>query len=132
MTPFLSTLTLRTALLVDAGTCALMGALLCAGAGPIADLTGIAPTLLTAAGLLLFPIAAFMLFLVTRVSVPPTGAALVIAGNALWVAGSLVLLVPEISGANAVGIAFLAAQALAVSAFAWLEFVTLNSRLRPA
>jgi len=126
MFPFQPTLPLRTLLRIDAATCAGMGAVLTAGAGALGGLTGLAPALLTAAGLSLFPIAAFMVFVATRAVVPPAGVGLVVAGNVLWVAGSLILLVPGVSGANELGIAFVLAQALIVAALAWFELVALR------
>lgn len=132
MPQFAQPVSLRAVLIVDAATCALMGAVLSLGARLIADLTGLAPALLAAAGMSLLPIAAFMAFVASRPAVPPLGAWLVIAGNAMWVAGSVVLLAPQIGGANAIGIAFIAAQALAVAALTWLEWAALRGAARPS
>ena len=55
---------LRTILLFDAATCAVIGAALALASGPIARFTYIPPSLLFYAGLSLFPIAAFIAIVV--------------------------------------------------------------------
>jgi hypothetical protein len=50
----------------------------------------------------------------------------VIAGNALWMLGSLVLLVDGPVAPNLLGEAFVAVQALAVGLFAELQYIGLR------
>lgn len=114
-------LSLRTLLLFDAATCAVMGAILALGAAPLAALMRIPAPLLLYAGLALLPIAAFMALVGTRPAIPPAGAWLVIAGNAAWVAGSVLLLAAGWIAPNALGTGFVAAQALVVAVLAKLE-----------
>ena len=117
---------LRNILLVDAVTCAAMGALLAFGSGPIGGLTAIPPALLFCAGLSLFPIAAFMAVVATRRVIRPAAARLVVVGNVLWVAGSALLLASGWIAPNPLGVAFVAGQALAVAGLAWLEHAALG------
>ena len=115
---------LRRVLLVDAATCVATGALLSLDAGPLAPMLGLPAALLLYSGLSLFPIAAFMLWVAARKSPPIAGVWLVIAGNALWVAGSL-LVVVELSPTG-LGYAFVIAQALIVALLAELEYTGLR------
>ncbi|MCB1884363.1 MAG: hypothetical protein KDG89_10275 [Geminicoccaceae bacterium] len=125
-------LPLRGLLLVDALTCAVMGLLLAVAAGPIAALTAIPSALLFEAGLALFPIAAFIAWVATRAPIRSAGAWTVIAGNALWVAGSVLLLVAGWIAPNGLGVAFIALQALAVAALALLERHALGGTRAPS
>ena len=115
---------LRTLLLVDAATCVVMGAVLISGSALIATLTAIPSALLLYAGFVLFPIAAFMAAVASQAW--RAGVWLVIAGNVMWVAGSLWLMVGGWIAPNVLGYAFIAAQALAVALLAALEHVALR------
>ena len=124
-----SLLSLRNVLLVDAVTCAIMGAFLALGAGALGGLAQIPPALLFYAGLSLFPIAAFMAIVATRPSIHETAVWLIIAGNALWVTGSFALVVSEWIVPNALGSAFIVGQALVVAVLAKLEHGALRDGL---
>lgn len=112
---------LRTLLLLDAATCTLMGAVLTLGTDLLAAWTAIPAALLFYAGAVLFPVALFMTVVATRVRANRAAVRLVVAGNGLWVATSLGLLVGGWIAPNALGQAFIVAQALAVALFAALE-----------
>jgi hypothetical protein len=90
-------------------------------AGALGSLTLIPPALLLYAGLGLFPIAAFMAVVATLPIVPTAASWLVIAGNTLWVVGSLLLVLAGWITPNALGTTFLVAQALVVAVLAVLE-----------
>jgi hypothetical protein len=122
-----SPLTLRTVLAFDAATCAVMGAALMAGAGPIASLTLVPPALLSYAGLALLPIAAFMALVALPANPPAFGVWLVILGNAGWVIASLALIFGDWIAPNMLGVAFIGAQAVAVAILAALEYSGLNA-----
>lgn len=113
---------LQTILGFDAATCAGMGILLALASGPIARLTAIPASLLYAAGLLLLPIAVFMAIFARASTVPGWAVQLIVAGNVLWVLGSLLL--PELGliAPNALGWLFILGQAAVVTLFAWLEW----------
>lgn len=123
---------LRNVLLLDAATCVATGVVMAAGAGPIAGLTGLSPSLLTGAGLALLPIAAFIAIVAMRPSTWPAGVWLVILGNAGWIAGSLAVAFGGADGANALGLGFVLAQAAAVAVLAELEYTGLRHRPLPA
>ena len=112
---------LRNVLLVDAATCLLTGALLIFGARLLGQLTAIPAAVLLYAGVSLIPIAAFMAVTATRAVLPPLGVWIVIAGNALWVAASVGLMIGPWIAPNAWGYAFIAAQAVAVAVLTKLE-----------
>ena len=107
--------------LADAATCAAMGAALTLWSGPIGQFARIPPALLFYAGLILFPIAVFMAVVATRPAIPAAGVWLIILGNIAWVAASLLLLVSGWIEPNALGTAFVAAQAVVVAVLAKLE-----------
>ena len=117
---------LRPVMLFDAATCLAMGGLLVAAAGPIAGLTELPVPLLREAGILLFPFALFVLWAARQGGGWPVQA---VAGlNLAWVAasfGAIALVQP-----NALGIAFVAVQALAVGAIAALQFHALGGETR--
>jgi hypothetical protein len=122
---------LRTVLLADAATCVATGLLMTAGSGLLAGVTQLPDGLLMAAGLSLFPVAAFIAFVATRsgtwpLGVWPLGVWLVILGNIGWLVGSVYLLVPGTIAANALGYAFVIFQAVAVLVLTELEIMGLR------
>ena len=114
-------LTLKHILLIDAAACTAMGVLLALGSGWLARLLELPTPLLLYAGLVLFPIAGFMAYVATRQPIPRPDAWCVVLGNAAWVAGSLWLLLSGWVAPNALGIAFVAAQAAVVAGLAFVE-----------
>jgi hypothetical protein len=127
-----SPLSLRTVLFFDAATCAVMGTALMLGAGPIASLTLIPPSLLYYAGLMLLPIAAFMALVALPANPPALGVWLVILGNIGWVIASVALIFGDWIAPNTLGILFIGAQAAAVALLAALEYGGLTSARRLA
>ena len=113
---------LKRVLLLDSASCLGMGALLLAASAPLAPAFGLSERLLTGAGAALIPVGLFILFVATRRQLRPLLVYLIVAGNALWVAESLLLLrtAPEIS---ALGTLFVAGQAAAVAGLALLEWI---------
>lgn len=120
-------LSLRSLLLVDAAICIVMGLVLNLGAAPLAAMTGLPRALLLYAGLSLFPIAAVMMPVALWPALRPTGAWLVITGNAAWTAASFALLVSGWVAPNGFGTAFIVAQALTVAVLAKLEHGVLRA-----
>jgi Na+/melibiose symporter-like transporter len=117
---------IRRLLLLDAGTCLVMGAALIFANAPVAELTGFSPALLMGAGLVLLPCAAFMLVLASRMSPAPAGVRIVIAGNVLWVLASVLLpFWPDVDP-NTTGWIGLLAQAAGVALLAALEHFALG------
>jgi hypothetical protein len=116
---------LRTVLLVDAATCVATGLLMALGAGILADVTAIPALLLLYAGISLFPVAVFIALVAMYGLVAPAVWG-VIAGNALWVAGSVLLLVDGLISPNPLGYVFIGGQAVAVAVLAELEYFGLR------
>jgi hypothetical protein len=117
---------LRRVLVVDAATCVAMGLLLSLGSDLLSPLLGLPRLLLQYSGLSLFPIAAFMAWVATQANLSRLGAWIVIAGNALWVVGSVILLISDWVFPTSLGHAFVIAQALAVMLLAELEYTGLR------
>jgi hypothetical protein len=121
----------RPLLLVDAATCTAMGVALIAASGPIAGLTQLPAPLLSGAGVALLPVAALMALVASRRPLPAAGLRLVVVGNLLWIAASIALLVGGWVAPNALGTAFVLAQAIAVAALAMLEYLALRRLAAP-
>ena len=119
---------LRNVLLLDAATCVVTGVVMAAGSDSIAGLTGLSPSLLTVAGFALLPIAAFIGFVATRSATWPAGVWLVILGNVGWIAGCLAVAFGGVTGANALGVGFVLAQAAIVAVLAELEYTGLRGQ----
>jgi hypothetical protein len=119
MSPTQNSTTLSNILLLDAATCVGAGALMAFGSGFVAGLTGIPVPLLFWAGLILFPVAALMVFAGLQATPSRTLVWLIVLGNIGWVAASLALF--AVISPNALGVVFIAAQAAAVAVLALLE-----------
>jgi hypothetical protein len=101
---------LRLALLADAVASGAMGVLLAAVAEPLAAWFGLPLALLREVGMLLIPYAALLGYLATRNTTPRLPAQLIVAGNALWVIGSVALLVSALVAPTTLGTAFVIAR----------------------
>src|SRR4029450_6847567 len=93
---------LRKVLLVDAATWVGAGALMSLGAGARALLLNLPSALLLGAGIVLFPVAAFIAFVATRARLSAAAAWIVIVGNLLWIGGSLWVMAGGVGGARRV------------------------------
>jgi len=108
-----------------------MGALMTFGSGLFGRLTQIPPELLFYAGLSLFPIAAFITLVATRPVIPAAGVWLIVAGNLLWAAGSVLLLATGWIAPNLLGSSFITAQAIVVAVLTKLEHGALPIAVAP-
>ncbi len=106
-------------LAMDAGTCLAMGGLLLLGTAPLTDLTGLPPSILFYAGILLLAAAAIIAAVAARPVGP--GVAAVLAGNIGWIAASLVVL--TLNPVSALGAATIIMQALAVGLITGAEWL---------
>lgn len=113
---------LKSLLMLDAATCAIMGAVLLLKSKPIAALTQVPAALLFLAGTSLMPIAAFMALSARAVPVPAWAVSIVVIGNVMWVAASILLPITGLIAPNPLGWAFLVGQAGVVAILAKLEF----------
>jgi hypothetical protein len=117
---------LRRAILADAIFSGLSAVLLTFGAGALAPLLDLPEALLRETGLFLIAYAALVGWLGTRASMPRALVAIVIAGNAAWTLASIALLFSAAVTPNLVGEAFVVMQAIAVGAFAELQYIGLR------
>jgi hypothetical protein len=117
---------LRRAIQADALVSGAMAALLSVGAGALAPLLSLPEMLLRESGLFLIVYAALVGWLGTRALMPKSLVIAVIAGNALWVLGSVALLLSGAVAPNLLGIGFVLMQAVAVGVFAELQFLGLR------
>lgn len=118
---------LRYVLFADAAASGATGALMIAGAGYLSGLLSIPAGLLFEAGLLLVPYVLFVLWTATRRAIPVTPVRLIIACNALWTLGSIVVLLGWLAP-NALGHAFVIFQAGAVGLLGLLQYLGLGGR----
>ncbi|HVG46957.1 MAG TPA: hypothetical protein VM899_02290 [Rubellimicrobium sp.] len=117
---------LRRILAFDAATCAAMGLGLALGAGPLARVFELPDGLLREAGILLLPFAALLVWTAQRDRVLPGLVWAIIGGNAAWTMASAALLLGGILTPNALGLAFVAGQAVAVAIIAEVEALALR------
>lgn len=120
---------LRLVLVADAVASGATGLLTVLGAGVLAQLLGMPAAFLRGAGLLLLPYVAFVAFVATRASLPRPAVRAVIACNALWAAASFALLASGLLAPTVLGYAFVAAQALLVALFGWLQYIGLQRQM---
>jgi hypothetical protein len=118
ITPFL-----RNALNADALITGAAGLLMIGGANFLSPFLELPAPLLFGAGLALVPFVAMLVVVARRQTVSRLVLIDIIAINALWVIGSVVLLVSGAVAPNLLGILFVSAQAVAVALFAELQFV---------
>jgi hypothetical protein len=126
MRAFVNWSLLRLALLADAAASGIMGVLLAAAADPLAAWFGLPLALLREVGLLLIPYAGLLIYLASRQTTPRLTAQLIIAGNVLWVIGSVALLISSLVAPTTLGTAFVIAQALIVAILAELQLLGLK------
>lgn len=117
---------LRRALLADVAVTGSAGLLLTVFAAPLGDLLGLPVTLLRTTGIFLLPYTGVVVAIATRTPIPRTGAWAIVALNLLWAAASLALLLTGWVDPSTLGIAFAIAQALAVAAFADVQYLGLR------
>jgi hypothetical protein len=121
---------LRRATQLDAVATAAVAALLIAAAAPLSQWLHLPQNLLLGAGLLLVPYVAFLGWLLSRERISTPQAWAMIAINACWVIDSALLLISGWVAPNALGVGFVVAQALAVAAFAELQYFGLRRQQR--
>jgi len=109
-------ISLRALLVVDTAMCLASGLLLAAAAGPLSGLFALPEVLLRGVGLVLLPWGVFVGWCASQ---PRRLAVLaVVVVNAIWAAGSLLLLVSGWVAPNGLGIGFVVIQAAAIALLA--------------
>jgi hypothetical protein len=122
MTSIRASSLLRRVLIVDAVTSGAMGLAMVVFAGLIADLLQLPLDLVSEAGIVLLPFAAFVGFVASRRAPVRWAVWAIIAMNVIWAVDSILLLFTGWVAPNMLGYAFVVAQAAAVLLFADLEY----------
>ena len=117
---------LRVALKLDAVVSGANGVAYLVAAGPLGDLLGQSPALLRGVGAFLVAFAAGVWLVATREQVPRAGVLAIAAGNAAWVALSLVAAVAGWGSPSTAGTVWIVLQAITVGAFAELQVLGLR------
>ena len=117
---------LRYALIADAVASGATGLMMIAGADLLTGLLGLPVPLMRESGLLLVPYVALVAFVGTRETIPFSAVKVIIALNALWVLGSVALLVGGFVAPTLLGYAFVIVQAVAVGVLAELQIIGLR------
>jgi hypothetical protein len=112
---------LRFALTADAAVTGVNAVAYVAGAVVLDSVLGVPTGVLLATGAFLAVYAALVLRLATRATMPRGAVLAVIGGNAVWTAGSLLLLALDTFTPSAAGQVWIALQAVAVGGFAALQ-----------
>ena len=110
---------LRLVLRVDAFVSGLNGAAYLLVAGPLSDLLGLPAGALRAVGVFLLVFAAAVWSVGDRPTAPAVR--IVVTGNLLWTAGSLVVVAVDLGTPTTVGAVWLVLQAVVVATFALLQ-----------
>jgi hypothetical protein len=102
------------------------------GARLLTGLLGLPESLLRDAGMLLLPYAAGVAYVGMRPAVSKVAVAVIIAINAIWTAGSLLILAATPISPTVLGYAFVIFQAAVVLGFAVAQWMALCAANRPA
>ena len=121
---------LRRVLAFDAVSSGAMGLGVLLLAPTLAGVLQLPADLLRQVGFVLLPFAAFVGFLASRAQPSRIGVWIVIALNVLWVIDSVLLLFANGIAPNALGYAFVIAQAVVVGVLAELEYIGLRRATR--
>lgn len=117
---------LRRAILADAIFSGISAVALTLGAGMLAPWLSLPEALLRETGLFLIAYAALVGWLGTRQTMAKALVVIVVAGNAAWTLASIALLFSGWVSPNLLGEIAIAAQAIAVGAFAELQYIGLR------
>jgi len=117
---------LRKVLFLDAATCTSAGLLMLFGGAALSAPLGLAPRFLQAAGLSLLPFAAYLAYVARRPELPRAHLWVIVAGNAVWVLASALILATGWVQPTVLGYGFVIVQALAVLVLTELEWVGLR------
>lgn len=117
---------LKKALIADAVLSGAAALLMAFGAELLAGLLGLPEQLLLWAGGASLPFVTLLVLTARREAAPKLLLAAIVVINILWVLASIILLIGGLVSPNALGYAFVIAQALAVGLFAELQIVGLR------
>lgn len=117
---------LRRALVADAAISGATAVLLVLAGGVLAQPLAVPESLLRYAGVVLIPFAMYVGLVARRDAVPRASVLAIIGLNVAWVVASLWLVLGGPIQPNLLGYAFIVGQAVAVAAFAELQYVGLR------
>jgi hypothetical protein len=120
---------LRRVLVLDAVASGATGLLAIVASGFLSWLLNLPAGLLLGAGLVLVPYVLFVAFTATRPDIPHPAVWLIVIANALWALASVALLLSGLVSPNALGVAFVLAQAAVVALLGELQYVGLRRPL---
>ena len=123
MTTIRASSLLRRVLVVDALSSGAMGIAMIAFADLLAGMLQLPVELVSEAGIVLLPFAAFVAFVASRTEPARIAVWAIIALNVVWAIDSIVLLFSGWVAPNALGYVFVVAQAAVVLVFADLEYM---------
>jgi hypothetical protein len=126
MTSIRASSLLRRVLVVDAVSSGALGVAMIAFAELFASLLQLPVELVSEAGIVLLPFAAFVGFVASRPEPTRIAVWIIIALNAVWVVDSIMLLFTGWVAPNGLGLAVVIAQAAAVLVLADLEYMGLR------
>ena len=132
MTPIRASSFLRRVLTIDAVFSGVSGIAMIAFAEVFANLLQLPVELISEAGIILVPFAAFVAFVASRSEPARVAVWAIIAINIVWAVDSIVLLFSGWVAPNALGYAVVIAQAAGVLALADLEYMGLKRSAVPA
>ena len=117
---------LRRVLLLDAVASGATGVLALVGADVLQQILAVPAPLLRWAGVILIPFAALLVYLARKSTVSRIAVWDVVVINIAWVIASFALLAEGWIAPNPLGIAFIAAQAIAVAGLTAMEWIGLQ------
>jgi hypothetical protein len=132
MTSIRASSLLRRVLIIDAVFSGVSGVAMIAFTGLIAGLLQLPVDLISEAGIVLLPFAAFVGFVASRSEPARLAVWAIIAINIVWAVDSIVLLFSGWVAPNALGYAFVIAQAAGVLVLADLEYMGVKRSIAPA
>lgn len=117
---------LRNIFAIDAVTCLAAGLLMAVGGSDLASLLAFPEFLLRYAGLFLIIFGGFVGLVARRATIAATAVWVIVICNALWAAESVAVLVTGWVAPNALGVAFVLAQAAWVGLLAGMQYACLR------
>lgn len=123
---------LRTVIGLDAAACGLMGAAFVFESGLLSALLGLSPAFMQPVGLFLLVYAVGLVFLASCPALPRGAVWALVAFNAVWAIESVAIMALGWVQPTAIGIGFIAAQAVAALVVADLQYIVLRRARREA
>jgi hypothetical protein len=123
---------LRTVIGLDAAACGLMGAAFAFDSSLLAGPLGLEPAFMQPLGLFLVVYAAVLVFLAVRPSLPRAAVWTLVAFNAAWAIESFAVMGLGWVQPTTLGVAFIAAQAVAALVVGDLQYIVLRRAKREA